>query len=80
MDDIKDTEIGVVLDLGNPALDGCGWIIQVKNENLRAQQIDSSYLENGLIVRLKYTRSNDVSACGLANPIPVIEIQEISRF
>jgi hypothetical protein len=69
-----------MLDLGNPALDGCGWVIQVGGEKLRALEIDSSSLEDSLLVRIQYYKLQSVSACGLGSPISEIEINDISRF
>jgi hypothetical protein len=79
-DPLSDLQIGIVLDLGNPALDGCGWVIQVDGENLRAVEVDSSFLEDSLLVRIQFEKLQSVSACGLGNPIPEIEIKDISRF
>lgn len=79
-DPLSDIQIGIVLDPGNPALDGCVWVIQVDGEKLRAAEIDSSYLEYSLLARIQFNKLQSVSACGLGSPISDIEIKNVSRF
>tara|TARA_B110000046_G_scaffold82339_1_gene90626 strand:+ start:356 stop:568 length:213 start_codon:yes stop_codon:yes gene_type:complete len=70
----------VIFDLGNPALDGCGWVIQIDGENNRATEIDSNFLEDSLLVRIHYNKLQSVSTCGIGSSISEIEINNISRF
>ena len=77
---IGNTKFEVIVDLGNPALDGCGWVIQIDGENNRATEIDSNFLEDSLLVRIHYNKLQSVSTCGLGSHISEIEINNISRF
>tara|TARA_B110000046_G_scaffold82042_1_gene90284 strand:+ start:215 stop:559 length:345 start_codon:yes stop_codon:yes gene_type:complete len=79
-DSLSDIQIGIVLGLGNPALDGCGLVIQVDGGKLRALEIDSSYLVDSLLVRIQFDKLQSISVCGLGTPISEININKISRF
>ena len=74
---------GVVLDLGNPAADGCGWIIQFDFEgeavNYRPDTLAEEFMVNGLSVQVNYTLTKEFEPCGLGSQIPVIEINSIEE-
>ena len=70
-----------VLDLGDPALDGCGWVIQFDvNGTLqdhRADALSTNFQQDGLDIKIEYNETADQSVCGLIDMIPVIEIVSI---
>ena len=79
-----DERDGVVLDLGDPALDGCGWVIQFDfdDETINYRPIDlaDEFLTDGLNVRVNYTLQLDQEPCGLVDQIQLIEIHSISNL
>ncbi len=72
---------GTVLDLGDPALGGCGWVIQfdIKDEviNFRPDTLPVDKQVNGLNVKVNYTLTLENSQCGMIEQIQVIEINSI---
>lgn len=72
---------GKILDLGDPALDGCGWVIQFDVdgtlENHRADSLATNFLQNDLEVTIEYHTTTEESICGLIDMIPVIELVNI---
>jgi len=70
-----------ILDLGSPAVDGCGWVVQFEVDgnltNHRADELASDFLQNDLDVKIKYIETTEESICGLVDMIPIIEIVSI---
>ncbi len=70
-----------ILDLGDPALDGCGWVVQFEVDGVltdhRADSLDSNFQQNELDVIIEYQETTEESVCGLINMIPVIELVSI---
>ena len=70
-----------VLDLGDPALDGCGWVLEfeVNNNNQfhRPDTLAEAYKINELSIELTYQTTLDSSICGLLEKIPVIRVVQI---
>jgi len=73
-----------ILDLGDPAVDGCGWVIQFEVdgnlENHRADSLSTNFLQNDLEVKIEYKTTIEESVCGLAGMIPIIEIISIEML
>lgn len=71
----------VVRDLGDPALDGCGWVIEFDvdgvAQNHRPDELSMDYQIADLEIQLTYKPTLETSVCGLADMIPVIEIIQI---
>ena len=72
---------GKILFLGDPAVDGCGWVIASikdgKIQNLRAKPLDTKFQEQGLSVKITYKPTLEYSSCGRSQQIPIIEIVKI---
>ncbi|MFK7772114.1 MAG: Kazal-type serine protease inhibitor [Saprospiraceae bacterium] len=70
-----------ILDLGDPALDGCGWVVQFEVdgtlENHRADSLPTNFLQHDLEVTIEYQPTTEESICGLIDMIPVIELVNI---
>lgn len=72
---------GRILYLGDPALDGCGWVIQFETDgslmNHRADTLSTDFQQNDLQVKIEYKETLEQSVCGLIDMIPVIELLSI---
>ena len=73
-----------ILDLGNPVVDGCGWVIQFEVngnlENHRADSLSTDFQQNDLQVNIEYKETTEESVCGLAGMIPIIELLSIENL
>jgi len=72
---------GKILDLGDPALDGCGWVVQFDvngiTQNHRADSLPADFEQNELEVKIEYNETDEDSVCGLGGTIPIIELVSI---
>jgi len=75
------TTNAVVRDLGDPALDGCGWVIEFEVEgeleNHRPDTLAEEHQLANLQIELTYKPTLQNSQCGLIETIPVIEVIEV---
>lgn len=73
-----------ILDLGDPAVDGCGWVVQFEVdgnlENHRADALPTNFQQNDLEVSIEYKPTTDESTCGLGDMIPIIELISIENL
>ena len=56
----------IILDLGNPAADGCGWVIRVGNIDYKPENLDSKWERDSLKVRINYDMMKGSYSCGIA--------------
>jgi hypothetical protein len=70
---------GIVLDYGEPALDGCGWMIKVKDVvHALSTTLPSEFRQDSLKVYVKYSILSQTSHCAWAETDrPSIEILDI---
>ena len=71
-----------ILDLGDPALDGCGWVVQFEVDGVltdhRADSLPANFQQNELDVKIEYQPTTEESVCGLSpDMIPIIELVNI---
>jgi hypothetical protein len=70
-----------ILDLGDPALDGCGWVVQFEIDGMlqdhRADSLATSFQQNNLEVKIEYLETTEESVCGLIEMISIIELVSI---
>jgi len=59
-------DIGTVLDTGNPALDGCGWLIKVGNTSYSPDNLPNDFKIGNTQVKIKYIVSDAKFSCGFA--------------
>jgi hypothetical protein len=72
-------EDAVIRDFGDPALDGCGWVVDVSSIIYKPQNLLPKYRIDSLEVRIKYEVLDSVN-CGLVkNAHSTIFIEEIHR-
>lgn len=67
-------ETALIKDLGNPAADGCGWVVDINSEIYRAVNLAEEYKVDNLSVKVVYEQLAGQSSCGMDNRIPKIEI------
>jgi hypothetical protein len=69
---------GLVLYYGNPAVDGCGWMIKIDNIEYSPTNLDSKFQQDSLKIILYYDTLNSTWNCGWRDPgyqqIKIIDI------
>ncbi|MDR1552296.1 MAG: hypothetical protein LBS69_02380 [Prevotellaceae bacterium] len=57
-----------IIDLGNPAVDGCGWAVQIGETISIPDFLDEEYKQNGLQVGIIYNKTAEIYQCpGFSN-------------
>ena len=70
----------VVKDFGSPAVDGCGWVIEISSEIYKPLDLAQEFQIDELPVRIKYELLSSKANCGFAqNVYYEIEIREIEK-
>ena len=72
---------GVVLDSGDPAADGCSWIIRINgtNEEYHPDILTDQFKQNNLPVQVNYTLTPNYFTCGWGARLRIIHILSIQR-
>lgn len=75
----------LVLYLGDPAIDGCGWVVQFTGENAlpinyRPDTLMQAFKIDSLSVHLDYKLTLQSSACSRGGQITFIEILDIEAL
>lgn len=72
---------GLILNLGSPAADGCGWVIQINDTHYKPEHLDEAYQQDSLVVRIDYKLLKTQYSCGLVANIgmPNIKIKNIRK-
>lgn len=55
---------GVIVDLGSPAVDGCGFMLNVNNEFYYPSNLDSRYKTDGRRVKVRFSILEEKHICG----------------
>lgn len=77
----KDLVKATVIDTGDIAKDGCGYIIRLENgKELRPVYIPSAYQSNGMKVKLKYNTNGEQQICYVIPVNKVYEVVEIAKI
>jgi len=72
-------EDAIVRFLGDPALDGCGWVVKIASKNHTPTNLPPEYTIDGLEVRIKY-KTLDLVNCGmLKDAHHAILLEEIKK-
>lgn len=58
------TADAIIIDAGNPAADGCGWLIEISNETFKPTELDEQFQENNLSVTIEYKVLYSEWSCG----------------
>lgn len=73
------TGSGLILYYGDPAVDGCGWVIEVKDITYSPTNLDPKFKKDSLEVILNYRILKSIWNCGWRNPgYQEIELSEIN--
>ena len=73
-------ENAVVKDFGSPAVDGCGWVIEISSEIYKPMELPQAFQVDELPVKVKYERLSSKANCGFAqNVYHQIDIREIEK-
>jgi len=59
---------GIILFRGDPATDGCGWLIEINNVEYKPQNLESIFQKEGLVVVLDFDTLNSIWNCGWREP------------
>ena len=74
---------GLILDLGDPAVDGCGWVVQMTLDdtplNYRPDTLAEAFKVDSLSVTVNFKQTVGTSPCGMIEQIPVIEVLEMTE-
>ena len=74
---------GKILFLGDPAIDGCGWVISIDIDgaaiNFRPDNLPVAFQKEDLVVSLVYRETFELSPCGRGLQINVIELISIEE-
>jgi len=75
------THKGKVLDLGDPRVDGCGWVIALdigdEATNVRPDSLPTIFQRHELPIELTYRTTFEQSVCGRGGQIAVVEVISI---
>ena len=58
---------GLILNYGNPAADGCGWIVEINKVFYSPENLDATFQKDSLKVTVDYQILNSYFGCGFAN-------------
>lgn len=77
----EDYRMGIVLDSGSPAADGCGWLIKVDSIIHFPDNLDQQFHKDRLEVKLVFKDLNAEYKCGYLQTIshPTIHILKIKE-
>jgi len=77
--DCTECEDAVVRNFGDPALDGCGWVLDVSETIYKPRNLPGEYKVDSLDVKIRYKVLDSVN-CGLIrNAFSEIFITEIKK-
>ncbi|MEQ9186583.1 MAG: hypothetical protein RLP15_02545 [Cryomorphaceae bacterium] len=62
--DKADKGLGVIYDYGEPAVDGCGWVIEINQVVYKPLELPSTFQEDELEVEITYEILSTKSDCG----------------
>lgn len=58
------TSDAIIIDAGDPAVDGCGWLIEISNETFKPTELGEEFHENNLFVTIEYQVLDSEWTCG----------------
>ena len=71
----------VILDGGDPALDGCGWLIEISSVSYKPQNLPDIFKVDSMEVEIKYNKLNTKADCGFAQDVfDEISLDEIKEL
>jgi len=71
-----------IIDGGDIAVDGCGWLIEVSSETFKPVDLPEEFKVDGKLVEVKYDELDSMADCGFAqdvySEISITVIQELN--
>lgn len=75
------TAQGEITDWGDPAVDGCGWLIRIGKSDYAMDNFNPQFKENGLTVKVHYKHTDFHYLCGRGQkPFSVIKIIKMEKL
>jgi hypothetical protein len=72
---------GLVLDLGSPSVDGCGWVIKSDDQIFKPKSIPVNFQTDSLPVIITYIKLNTIFQCGFSQvKYNEINLESISKI
>ena len=75
-----DITMATIVDGGNPALDGCGWLVRIDSENYKPVNLPAGFEVDDLAVTLTYEVLKEKGDCDVPNSIRQINIKKIAEY
>ncbi|NQV52109.1 MAG: hypothetical protein HQ500_02950 [Flavobacteriales bacterium] len=73
-----DIESGTIYDFGDPAVDGCGWVIEINQIIYKPTDLPMAYQVDELEVEIKYAVLKEWASCGrVADAFSQVELRKI---
>ena len=71
----------IIRDGGDPAVDGCGWLIEMSYETFKPKNLTDEFKVNGMEVEIKYDKLDGMADCGLSqDAFHEISLKEIHKL
>lgn len=71
-----------IIDGGDIAVDGCGWLIEISSETFKPVDLPEEFKVDGKLVEIKYDELDSMADCGFAQDvyreISITVIQELN--
>lgn len=79
-DDCSNCKEAMILNYGDPALDGCGWMLEESSTVYKVNNLSAEFRVDSLKVQVEY-RKGDIYKCGIiGTEYPSININKIIRI
>jgi hypothetical protein len=71
---------GLVKNYGNPAVDGCGWVVEIDKIDYSPENLPAEFQKDSLDVHLKFQLLDEIANCGFSkNAYDKIKIRLIAK-
>ncbi|ADQ18084.1 hypothetical protein [Leadbetterella byssophila] len=81
LSEISEVQKAVIVFAGDPAVDGCGWLLNIENKLYAPVNLNAKFQVDSLTVSVKYEIQSGTWNCGWRSPgYQKIDIKEIKEF
>lgn len=70
----------VILDFGSPAVDGCGFVIQIENQIYYPVNLEEKYQIDGKNVKVQYNTLEEMHTCGFSHSGAIFQKINIRNY
>lgn len=67
----------IIIDSGDPAQDGCGWLVRINSEDYKPVNLPEKFEVDDLAVIVTYNVLKEKGDCDIPNSIRQIDIKKI---